>query len=161
MKLFANAKMSLNIAGMLGALGLVALLATGFAVLRMRAIDAGYQSLLDGPSKAALALARADRGLVFVERALYEATSATDNAANANATRNMKAGTDAFHSRMAAARAAMPAEAPAMDAIGECARTYTLEDLRRLVAESRFAGCPVRIGPELIGVEMRLTKSAG
>ncbi|MBB6249975.1 methyl-accepting chemotaxis protein [Nitrospirillum iridis] len=132
MTAFTNLKITFKILAMLGLLGLVALLATIFAASRMNAIDASYGSLLQGASKASLAVSRANRSLVFLERSIYEGMTVTDDAGNAKADANYKKGVEAYYQFMAAAKAALP---------GRVAELQSLEDeTRALLAPDGVCG---------------------
>jgi methyl-accepting chemotaxis protein len=56
---------------LLGLLALVSLGATVFATGKMRYIDDTYGDLIDGPGRANLAIARANRNLVYLNRSIY------------------------------------------------------------------------------------------
>ncbi|WP_186454813.1 methyl-accepting chemotaxis protein [Nitrospirillum amazonense] len=102
---------------MLGLLGMFALAASGFAASRMSAIDDSYGRLLSGASKAAMALARGNRSLVFIERSIYEAMTVADDAGNAKAEANYRKGVAAYNDFMEMAKAALPSRAPDIAAL--------------------------------------------
>jgi len=56
---------------MLGLFGLVSLGSVVFVTGKMRFIDDSYGALLDGPGRANLAIARANRNLVYINRSIY------------------------------------------------------------------------------------------
>ena len=56
---------------LLSLLALVSLGATVFATGKMRYIDDTYGDLIDGPGRANLAIARANRNLVYLNRSIY------------------------------------------------------------------------------------------
>ena len=68
---FANLKISHKIMAMLAMFAVVSICATVFATNRMRFIDDSYGDLIDGPGRANLAIARANRNLVYASRSLY------------------------------------------------------------------------------------------
>lgn len=69
--LFVNLRISTKILLMLGLFGLVSLGAAIFVTGKMRIIDDSYGALLDGPGRANLAIARANRNLVYINRSIY------------------------------------------------------------------------------------------
>jgi methyl-accepting chemotaxis protein len=60
-----------KIQALLAMLAFVSLAVTVFATTRMQLIDDNYGALLDGPGVANLALARASRNMVYVDRSIY------------------------------------------------------------------------------------------
>jgi methyl-accepting chemotaxis protein len=68
---FANFKILVKILTLLGMLACVSLGVTVFATSKMRYIDDTYGDLIDGPGRANLAIARANRNLVYVNRSIY------------------------------------------------------------------------------------------
>ncbi|MEE3626998.1 methyl-accepting chemotaxis protein [Nitrospirillum sp. BR 11752] len=111
MSAFANLKITAKILAMLGLLGVFALVASSFAATRMSAIDDSYGRLLSGAGKAAMALSRANRYLVFMERSIYEGMTVTDDAGNAKAAENYRKGVEAYETYMDQAKTALPARA--------------------------------------------------
>jgi hypothetical protein len=65
-----NLKFLPKILLLLGLLALVSLAVTVFSTQRMRLIDDTYGELIDGPGKANLAIARANRNLVYISRSI-------------------------------------------------------------------------------------------
>ena len=72
---YANLKILAKILMLLGVLSLVSLAAVFFATSKMKYIDATYADLINGPGKANLAIARANRNLVYVNRSIYRLLS--------------------------------------------------------------------------------------
>ncbi|WP_049974730.1 hypothetical protein [Azospirillum sp. B4] len=108
---FTNFRIVAKILTMLGLLGIFSLAAFGFAAMRMAAIDESYGRLLSGASTASLAVARANRSLVFIERSIYEGMTVTDDAGNAKAVANYRKGVEAYEGFMEQAKTALPSRA--------------------------------------------------
>ncbi len=68
---FSNLKISHKIIVMLTMFAVVSICSTVFATNRMRFIDDSYGNLIDGPGRANLAIARANRNLAYIGRSLY------------------------------------------------------------------------------------------
>ena len=68
---FRDFKILTKILALLGMLALVTLSATVFATGKMRYMDDTYGDMIDGPGRANLAIARANRNLVYVNRSIY------------------------------------------------------------------------------------------
>jgi methyl-accepting chemotaxis protein len=68
---FANLSMLSKILTQLAMLAAVSLGATFFATSSIRSIDNSFDAIIDGPESANLAIARANRNLVFVDRSIY------------------------------------------------------------------------------------------
>jgi methyl-accepting chemotaxis protein len=77
---FADFKILTKILTLLGLLALVSLGATVFSTGKMRYIDDTYGDMIDGPGRANLAVARANRNLVYINRSIYRLlTEVTDD----------------------------------------------------------------------------------
>jgi methyl-accepting chemotaxis protein len=97
-----------KVVSLLLVLGMVSLGGAFYAGTQMRGISGTYGGLLDGPSKAVLALARGGRLIVNTELALYRsavATTPTDDAAAVKALGEARQG---FGDRLTEARAGAP-----------------------------------------------------
>ena len=68
---FAHFKILTKILTLLALLAMISLGTTIFATGKMRYIDNTYGDLIDGPESANLAIARANRNLVYINRSLY------------------------------------------------------------------------------------------
>src|SRR5271168_1878635 len=68
---FANLKILTKILVLLASLAVVSLAASVFTTWKMRYIDDTYGDIIDGPSAANLAIARANRDLIYIDRSIY------------------------------------------------------------------------------------------
>jgi len=68
---FRDLKTLTKVLTLVGLLAVVSAAATVFVTAKMRYIDDTYGDLLDGPGRANLAIARANRNLVYVNRSIY------------------------------------------------------------------------------------------
>jgi methyl-accepting chemotaxis protein len=77
---FDNCKILTKVLTLLALLALISLGTTVFATSKMRYIDDTYGDLIDGPGRANLAIARANRNLVYIDRSIYRLlTEVTDD----------------------------------------------------------------------------------
>lgn len=74
---YDNLNVSVKILLMLGLLGGVSLGVAAFSVHKIKYIDTTYGDLIDGPGEANLALGRATRNLIYVNRSIYRLISET------------------------------------------------------------------------------------
>ncbi len=74
---FADFKILAKILMLLGLLACVSLGATVFSTSKMRYIDNTYGDIIDGSGRADLAIARANRNLVYINRSLYRLLTET------------------------------------------------------------------------------------
>jgi methyl-accepting chemotaxis protein len=146
--LFVNLRIATKIMLMLGLFGLVSLGSVVFVTGKMRFIDDSYGALLDGPGRANLAIARANRNLVYINRSIFrlltevtaqgvkqavEEITDTDGFFDKQmkiAVRGMPAMADEFRKVSAAYKAAMS---------GPCAETIRLGQSNDLAAKQRGA----------------------
>src|SRR5215472_13208902 len=110
MRWFMNIKILPKILMLLGLLALVSLGATVFSTGKMRYIDDTYGDLIDGPGRANLAIARANRNLVYVNRSIYRLITEITEDRIAQARKEITDTTEFFHNQAKAAIKAMPAE---------------------------------------------------
>jgi methyl-accepting chemotaxis protein len=111
MRRFVNLKILPKILLLLGLLALVSLGATIFSTGKMRYIDDTYGDLIDGPGRANLAIARANRNLVYVNRSIYRLLTETTEERIRQATKEATDTVEFFNKQVKAAIAAMPSEA--------------------------------------------------
>jgi methyl-accepting chemotaxis protein len=132
---FANLRILWKILLLLGLLASVSLGATVFATSKMRYIDDTYGDLLDGPVKANLAIARANRNLVYINRSIYRLITESDAARNEEATKEINDTSEFFRRQVKAAITAMPSKQAEIKQIatkydtasaGVCAETMKL-----------------------------------
>ncbi|WGD28865.1 methyl-accepting chemotaxis protein [Ancylobacter sp. WKF20] len=91
---------------------LLALFATGlvyFAGTKMQAIDDSYGDALEGPARAAVAAARANRFVVWYNQAVYQSAVAMTPEDNKRAIEVQQQAVDSFHKRMDAVAELDPA----------------------------------------------------
>src|ERR1700722_17499130 len=108
---FRNLKILIKILLLLSLLSVVSLCASVFATGKMRYIDDTYGGIIDGPSAANLAIARANRDLVYIDRSIYRLLAETTDE-GVKETRKEIADTGGFFdSKIKAAVKRMPTEA--------------------------------------------------
>ena len=110
MRRFMNIKILPKILMLLGLLALVSLGATIFSTGKMRYIDDTYGDLIDGPGRANLAIARANRNLVYVNRSIYRLITETTEERIQQAKKEITDTIEFFHNQAKSAIKAMPAE---------------------------------------------------
>jgi signal transduction histidine kinase/DNA-binding NarL/FixJ family response regulator len=107
---FVNLKILPKILLLLGLLALVSLGAAVFATSKMRYIDDTYGDLIDGPGLANLAIARANRNLVYVNRSIYRLITETTGERDEAATKEIADNSEFFSKQIRVAIAAMPSK---------------------------------------------------
>jgi methyl-accepting chemotaxis protein len=115
---FADLKILPKILTLVGLLALVSLAAAVFATGKMRYIDDTYGGLLDGPGRANLAIARANRNLVYVNRSIYRLMTELTAERNQEAVTEITDASQFFSKQLKAAIAAMPAKEAEIKQIG-------------------------------------------
>src|SRR5579871_151040 len=135
MRRFMNLKLLPKILLLLGLLALVSLGATVFSTGKMRYIDDTYGDLIDGPGRANLAIARANRNLVYVNRSIYRLITEDTDERIKEATKETTDTVEFFNKQVKAAISAMPSEGAEIKQIsgkfaaamaGSCAETMKL-----------------------------------
>jgi methyl-accepting chemotaxis protein len=107
---FANVRISIKILILLALLAVVSVAATVFVTGKMRYIDDSYGNLIDGPGKANLALARANRNLVYVNRTMFRLLTETVPTQIAAAVKELTDNESFVDRQMKIAIKAMPSE---------------------------------------------------
>jgi methyl-accepting chemotaxis protein len=143
---------------LLSLLALVSLGATVFATGKMRYIDDTYGELIDGPGRANLAIARANRNLVYLNRSIYRLMTEVTEDRSQSATKEINDSKDFFNKQIKTAVGAMPSKAAEIGQIGAkvnlalngvCAETINLanstasEDKRRAATQMHEKCDPV------------------
>src|ERR1700690_3992393 len=100
---FMNIKILPKILMLLALLALVSLGGTVFSTSRMRYIDDTYGDLIDGPGRANLAIARANRNLVYVNRSIYRLITEITEEHNKEATKEITDTVEFFNKQIKAA----------------------------------------------------------
>jgi methyl-accepting chemotaxis protein len=103
---------------LLSLLALVSLGATVFATGKMRYIDDTYGDLIDGPGRANLAIARANRNLVYLNRSIYRLLTETTEDRSQSATKEINDSKEFFNKQIKTAVGAMPAKEAEIGQIG-------------------------------------------
>jgi methyl-accepting chemotaxis protein len=103
---------------LLSLLALVSLAITVFSTQKMRLIDDTYGDLIDGPGKANLAIARANRNLVYVDRSIYRLIAEETEDSIEAAVKEIADSGAFFHKQIKAAMVGMPAKAKEIGEIG-------------------------------------------
>ncbi|WP_370675500.1 methyl-accepting chemotaxis protein [Pleomorphomonas sp. PLEO] len=104
-------------------LALVTLGAAVYSSMQMRFIDETYTGLLDGPVTANLAIARANRNMVYVDRSIYRLVTEESKEGIQQALQEITDYTDYFNKQIKVANTAMPAKATE---IGDIANAFDL-----------------------------------
>ncbi len=143
----------------MGALGIFALGASYYCTTTMRDIDTRYNNLLDKDAKAAIALARANRGLAWYARSVNRLILAESAQDNNDAIADIEVGRTGLKAGLDKARRLVPARLPEIDAIASkfanleqsCAEAIRLgadetdPDATRKARTSLFQSC----GPQI------------
>ena len=103
---------------LLSLLALVALAGTVFSTHKMRLIDDTYGDLIDGPGKANLAIARANRNLVYVDRSIYRLIAEESEDGIQQATKEIADSGAYFRKQVKVSSSAMPSRASDFEKIG-------------------------------------------
>jgi methyl-accepting chemotaxis protein len=103
---------------LLSLLALVSLGATVFATGKMRYIDDTYGDLIDGPGRANLAIARANRNLVYLNRSIYRLITEVTEDRSRSATKEIDDSREFFNKQIKTAVAAMPSKEAEIGQIG-------------------------------------------
>ena len=117
MQLYSNLNLQLKVFVLLGMLACVTIGATFFATGKMRYIDDTYGNLLDGPASANLALARANRNLVYVDRSFWRLISEDSAAGIKDAAAEISDSQAYFRKQVRKAGQAMPSEKEAVEKV--------------------------------------------
>jgi methyl-accepting chemotaxis protein len=134
---FADFKILTKILTLLALLALISLGTTIFATSKMRYIDNTYGDLIDGPGNANLAIARANRNLVYINRSIYRLLTEQTADGNKQATQEISDTKGFFEKQIKAAIRGMPAKKADIEKVDEadkapisgvCAETITLGD---------------------------------
>jgi methyl-accepting chemotaxis protein len=107
---FANFKILTKILLLMGLLALVSLGATVFSTGKMRYIDDTYGNLIDGPGKANLAVARANRDVIYINRSIYRLIAEISEEGNKQALKEITDTQQYFDNQINAAIKDMPSE---------------------------------------------------
>src|SRR5450631_1556478 len=133
---------------LLSLLALVSLGATLFATGKMRYIDDTYGDLIDGPGRANLAIARANRNLVYLNRSIYRLITEVTEERSQSATKEINDSKEFFNKQIKAAVAAMPSKAAEITQIGAkvnlalngvCGETISLANSTKTEDKTRAA----------------------
>jgi methyl-accepting chemotaxis protein len=133
---------------LLSLLALVSLGATVFATAKMRYIDDTYGDLIDGPGRANLAIARANRNLVYLNRSIYRLLTEVTEDRSQSATKEINDSREFFNKQIKTAVGAMPSKEAEIGQIGAkvnlalngvCAETINLANSTGVEDKSRAA----------------------
>ncbi len=116
---FADFKILTKILILLGLLTVVFLGAIIFTTSKMRYIYNTYGDLIDGPAKANLAIARANRNLVYVNRSLYRLLSEMSDDGNKQATQEITETQQFFDKQIKIATKSMPSKSEDIKKVSE------------------------------------------
>jgi methyl-accepting chemotaxis protein len=105
---YANASLVVKITLLLGLLALTALGGALYASMSMKAIDDAYSRLLDGPSRATVLLARANRNVSDIVASIYRNAASTTDEGNAAAGKAREAAIESYRKFITEAKAAVP-----------------------------------------------------
>ena len=99
-------------------LSLVTLAGTIYSTSRMRFIDSAYGDLIDGYEKANLAMARANRNLVYINRSIYRLLSETTESGKKQALAEVTDTIGYYQKQIKVAQKALPAKEAEIAALG-------------------------------------------
>lgn len=115
---FKNLPLIWKVVSLLSLLGMVSLGGALFSAVGMTKIDGEYSRLLDGESKASLAMAQASRYTVSTTSSIYRLISATNTGVAFKVSGLRQRAIEGFKTQLDLARTAMPARADKIDEIG-------------------------------------------
>ena len=107
---FANFTLLTKVLILLGMLAMVSLVATIFTTSKMRYIDTTYGDLIDGPERSNLAMARANRNLIFVDRSIYRLMTEVTDEGNKQAITEINDSQSFFEKQIKIAIKGMPSQ---------------------------------------------------
>ena len=149
---FTNFKILTKILTLLALLAAVSLATTVFTTSKMRYIDDTYGNLIDGPGGANLALARANRNLVYVDRSIYRLIAEVTEQGDQEAKKEITDTEEYFSKQIKKAVKGMPSKAVEINQVaakfdeamsGVCVETIKLanaaseEDLKKASTSMR------------------------
>src|SRR6266702_6353583 len=129
-------------------LAMVSLGATVFAAGKMRYIDDTYGDLIDGAGRANLAIARANRNLVYLNRSIYRLITEVTEERSQSATKEINDSKEFFNKQIKTAVGAMPSKEAEIGQIGAkvnlalngvCSETINLANSARMEDKNRAA----------------------
>jgi len=134
---FGNFRILTKILVLLSLLAIVSLWASVFATGKMRYIDDTYGGIIDGPDAANLAISRANRDLVYVDRSIYQLLGEMTDAAVRRTQKEIADTSGYFDNQIKAAVRRMPGQAAAIQALDERYRAAIANDCQVTI---RLAG---------------------
>jgi methyl-accepting chemotaxis protein len=134
--------------------------------MKMRFIDETYNGLLDGPGKANLAIARANRNMVYVDRSIYRLVTEESKEGIQQALQEIADYTEYFNKQIKVASTAMPAKAAEIGDIAkafdvamktDCSETMTLAQsldvaVKKVAATSLRTHCDPAINKTMFDI---------
>jgi len=132
---FRDLKTLTKVLTLVGLLAVVSAGATVFVTAKMRYIDDTYGDLLDGPGRANLAIARANRNLVYVNRSIYRLLVETTDEGRQAAVKEITDTKGFYDNQINAAIKGLPTQAREIRAVADdfsaalstaCAETISL-----------------------------------
>ena len=119
MKRFSDIGILWKVLSVVAALSAVNVAGVFYATSSMRFIDDSYGNLLDGYGSANLAMARANRNLVYVDRSIYRMLSETGAAGKNDAAQEALDAVGYFQKQIKSATRALPGEAESLKTFGK------------------------------------------
>jgi methyl-accepting chemotaxis protein len=116
---FSNISILWKVLALVGVLSAVTIGGAFYATNRMRFIDNSYGDLLDGYGKANLAMARANRNLVYIDRSIYRLLAETNEDKKKEAAQEALDAVGFFQKQIKAATRALPDEADKIAGFGK------------------------------------------
>ena len=132
---FRDLKTLTKVLTLVGLLAVVSVGATVFVTAKMKYIDDTYGDLLDGPGRANLAIARANRNLVYVNRSIYRLLVETTDEGRQAAVKEITDSKGFYDNQINAAIKGLPAQAREIRTVADdfsaalstaCAETISL-----------------------------------
>ena len=117
-----------KVLSVVAALSAVTVAGVFYATNRMRFIDDSYSNLLDGYGSANLAIARANRNLVYVDRSIYRLLAETNTEKKKDAAQEALDAIGYFQKQIKSATRALPGEAETLKAFGKRLDAIVAED---------------------------------
>lgn len=116
---FSNIGILWKVLTLVGLISAVTIGGAFYATHQMRYIDNSYGDLLDGPGRANLAIARANRNLVYIDRSIYRLLSEPSADKKKDAAQEAFDSVGFFQKQIKAASRALPDEASHINEFGK------------------------------------------
>jgi len=132
---FSDVGILWKILTVVGILAAATVASTVFSTHGMRFIDDSYGDLLDGYGRANLAMARANRNLVYIDRSLYRLLAETTEDKKKDASQEALDSVGFFQKQIKSATKALPSDAGEIGAIGKRLDAIMAQDCANVLTQ--------------------------